>query len=100
MVLGTAGSGSCLISLIPACLGAPLLEFGTVGAATAPVLVLAPMVTGGMLVFRSCLGSAVGHKEPLEGIIAMSVFCAWCPCPLYTSYLWPASFFFSFSPAR
>lgn len=57
MVLGTAGSGSCLISLIPACLGAPLLEFGTAGAATAPVLVLAPMVAGGMLVFRSCLGA-------------------------------------------
>lgn len=75
VVLGTASSDSCLISLVSACLEIPVLEFGIAVAATAPVLFLAPMVTDRMWMFRSCLGSAVGHEELLESIIAMSILC-------------------------
>lgn len=60
-------------------------QLGNAGAAVALALALAHTGTGGILVVGKCLGSAVGHSKPLEAIIAMSISCAWCPCPLPAS---------------
>ena len=99
-MFGTSSLGSCFISVMSTSLGAPVFggntllslaglslagQLGNAGAAVAPALALAHMGTGEILVVGSCLGSAVGHGRPLEAVIAMFIFCAWCPCPLHAS---------------
>lgn len=52
-------------------------QLGNAGAAAAPALALAPMGVGGILVVRSCLGSAVEHMGSYNCNI-----CILCLVPL------------------
>lgn len=97
---GCGGAGGCqLLPYLPVISpsGGSALGFGTAGAAPAPVVVFAPMVTGGVLVFRSCLGSAVEHEEPLEAIITISILCL-VPMPFVYKFFVARQLFLFFQP--